>query len=946
MVGKQACAFIGGHQLKAATLPVPIEIKHSTLSHSELSEFSPRVISNMTSADEQNSRCPSEWQAIVFHQGYRCVLTFSEETDKLMLIEAPQHSNGKRKVFLDISMRTVLNIETSDERAVRELLCRGRRKAKALESSCWPKGETPSFLELGVKFTDLSFRPCIFLDHEYRLSQSASSWHSRKGHQRLENPQWASRDDYHARETKSPSGPLHHPSRDTQLVQRGECKGVWRDNGPRLTHYFVYYVSLGKAVAKKSVRMVEFCVLEEPHHLGWALKLKDAVLRRIYGDRPKIIEVFISPKSGKGDGAQVFRKSLRPILDVTRHTMKVTITKRAHECEDYVADITNSLDANYVVVVVGGDGMVQEVVNGLHRRRLALIAQMRAECEAAESVAPPGASSPRDGFTSGASRTKAGTDERVTSCVSSPPSASMRADEVQEESLASSLTPVFDIFLSCGWDALMPLVATIPSGSACGLAKALDLLDPQKAACSLVHHTTCQLSLLSMRFKRNPDLYDFHWKKWSKKKCATAKESFVSYRCNYSEEIKERLARSEPPETSQSPSASVMASEHSKANTSDLSDSHSQHCSGLVESGVNLAGSKAFVAFTPSSPKGGFSSFNPPKPFFKDGTPLYTSPVSQILGSPEFEERVAFMSLSFGFPNDVDRGSEPLRWMGNARFAVFAAFLLLSGVRKYKATMRYLPWTSNEGLRLENIDGAGSPTSLSHFPSCTMRDSCPHCQKYAESCPNGREMLEKFRSKALDPYCDFQRDSPTGGVSKACMDSSEGVEALPKTADGVPDPDILYCPTATSAQRRLLMSCSDADLLQEDHVDFDCESLPWVTVSGEFVGILLCNMCDLARDIAMAPFSHLSDGAIDIVFFRSNPQNPSKSSITRTDVYHFFNGLKDGTHIKHPYTSYIKARAIEIKTDSGICMSDGEMMPLSSVRLTKIHGAVRVIRSD
>lgn len=50
------------------------------------------------------------------------------------------------------------------------------------------------------------------------------------------------------------------------------------------------------------------------------------------------------------------------------------------------------------------------------------------------------------------------------------------------------------------------------------------------------------------------------------------------------------------------------------------------------------------------------------------------------------------MSLSFGMANDIDHGSEHLRWMGNARFAVYGGIMILRGPQVYKATLRYLPW--------------------------------------------------------------------------------------------------------------------------------------------------------------------------------------------------------------------------------------------------------------
>lgn len=74
-----------------------------------------------------------------------------------------------------------------------------------------------------------------------------------------------------------------------------------------------------------------------------------------------------------------------------------------------------------------------------------------------------------------------------------------------------------------------------------------------------------------------------------------------------------------------------------------------------------------------------------------------------------------------------------------------------------------------------------------------------------------------------------------------------------------------------------LSAFSESELLNEDEVDFDDDSLPWVTVEGEFFNLLLCNVKDVARDVLIAPIAHLSDGAIDIVFSRKNPQTNAGS---------------------------------------------------------------------
>lgn len=141
----------------------------------------------------------------------------------------------------------------------------------------------------------------------------------------------------------------------------------------------------------------------------------------------------------------------------------------------------------------------------------------------------------------------------------------------------------------------------------------------------------------------------------------------------------------------------------------------------------------------------------------------------------------------------------------------------------------------------------------------------------------------------------------------------------------------------------VLASHSDEQLLGVDVVDFDDASLPWVTIRGEFYSLMCCNMPDVAQDMIMAPASHLSDGAIDVVFAR---KTSASHQGTRRNFIRFFTSLESGKHVNYPFINYVKARAVEIKMDGGTCMADGEMMPLGTVRMTKIRHAFHFVRSE
>ena len=102
------------------------------------------------------------------------------------------------------------------------------------------------------------------------------------------------------------------------------------------------------------------------------VNLMDAINHAIYVQGKKTLVVFLSPKSGSGGAISMWCKSILPILRYSKHAVQCIVTTRAAHCEDYVADLSNPLTNEHVIVAVGGDGMTHEAVNGLHRRHQAL----------------------------------------------------------------------------------------------------------------------------------------------------------------------------------------------------------------------------------------------------------------------------------------------------------------------------------------------------------------------------------------------------------------------------------------------------------------------------------------------------------------------------------------------------------------------------------------------
>lgn len=83
------------------------------------------------------------------------------------------------------------------------------------------------------------------------------------------------------------------------------------------------------------------------------------------GEQRKLL-VLLNPKSGPGKGREVFQKRIHPILSEAERPYEVHITK----CSNYAREFVRTRDIYQWsgLLMVGGDGIVFEVVNGLFQR--------------------------------------------------------------------------------------------------------------------------------------------------------------------------------------------------------------------------------------------------------------------------------------------------------------------------------------------------------------------------------------------------------------------------------------------------------------------------------------------------------------------------------------------------------------------------------------------------
>jgi len=244
------------------------------------------------------------------------------------------------------------------------------------------------------------------------------------------------------------------------------------------------------------------------------------------------------------------------------------------------------------------------------------------------------------------------------------------------------------------------------------------------------------------------------------------------------------------------------------------------------------------------------------------------------------QHRAAFLSVSFAFGAAVDIESEVYRWMGNARFTFYAVKKILPSVPSYPMRIRYKP------LRASSI-----PASY-HAGSGSSADAV------LDTVANVKAHVEPFT---------VRRD-----IESAAAQSSSSSSA----------------PFGASSAAPAAAATADDD--------------GWVTIEqDEYVFVLFCNIPWIARDMCAAPYSHVNDGAIDLVY--------AAPGVDRKELVSAMIDMEEGKHVDGSNKiRYVKCSAVEVTPRDGLVSVDGERFPLAKVtatmspeRLPIVHQAIK-----
>ncbi|KAG8217916.1 ATP-NAD kinase-like domain-containing protein [Butyriboletus roseoflavus] len=120
-----------------------------------------------------------------------------------------------------------------------------------------------------------------------------------------------------------------------------------------------YLAHTGKQCHMKQVRG-EVTEKNVPLAKEWSSSITQVAYQG--GNPSKALKVLINPHGGPGKAPYIFAQKVEPILRAAGCTLDVTLTTRAGHATEIAQNVELTFDA---LVVVSGDGLVHEVVNGL-----------------------------------------------------------------------------------------------------------------------------------------------------------------------------------------------------------------------------------------------------------------------------------------------------------------------------------------------------------------------------------------------------------------------------------------------------------------------------------------------------------------------------------------------------------------------------------------------------
>lgn len=107
--------------------------------------------------------------------------------------------------------------------------------------------------------------------------------------------------------------------------------------------------------------------------------------------RPKRLLIFVNPFGGKGNALKLYKRRVKPLLEIVDIEQKLIVTKYANHARETIEDPLFNIEYYDGIICVGGDGMFSELMNGLlfrYNRSKILSAELQ-KLESSTMVARP-----------------------------------------------------------------------------------------------------------------------------------------------------------------------------------------------------------------------------------------------------------------------------------------------------------------------------------------------------------------------------------------------------------------------------------------------------------------------------------------------------------------------------------------------------------------------------
>lgn len=95
----------------------------------------------------------------------------------------------------------------------------------------------------------------------------------------------------------------------------------------------------------------------------WTSSIRD--LLKGFHNRPHRLLIFINPFGGKRKSPQIYERKVQPLLKLAQVDAHVIVTERPNHAKEYLLNSCNAFGRYDGIICVGGDGMFNELLNGL-----------------------------------------------------------------------------------------------------------------------------------------------------------------------------------------------------------------------------------------------------------------------------------------------------------------------------------------------------------------------------------------------------------------------------------------------------------------------------------------------------------------------------------------------------------------------------------------------------